>query len=95
MYSQYQHNVSGLRRRTWREYDDFGDDFYSDEIFRTFFGQNDDGDVFRRTYVYSARTAGADMRVELSPVARRLVLFLQVVMLLLIIILVFRPFFGA
>lgn len=89
LYSQ-ERSVSGLRRRRMGQDYDFGDEFDPDEIFRSFFRQDDD-DVFRRTYVYTTRTSGAEMRVvELGPVARKLVLLLQLVMLLLIVLVVYR-----
>lgn len=94
VYSQ-ECNVSGTRRRRTRHEYSSGDEFDPNEIFKSFFGHDDD--VFRRsTYVYRTRTAGAELRVvELGPVARKLVLLLQLVMFLFIVLLVYRPYFGA
>ncbi|XP_049355129.1 chaperone protein dnaJ 49-like [Solanum verrucosum] len=94
VYSQ-ECNVGGVRRRrTGHEYS-FGDEFDPDEIFRSFFGHDDDV-VRRSSYVYRTRTAGAELRVvELGPVVRKLVLLLQLVMFLFIVLLVYRPYFGA
>ncbi|XP_060215454.1 chaperone protein dnaJ 49-like [Lycium barbarum] len=91
MYSRHQHNVSDMRRRTGHDYN-FGDDFDPDELFRSFFRQDDD--VFRTTYVYRTRSTGAELRVELSPVVRKLVLLFQLLLLLLIVLLVFHPYFN-
>ncbi|MCD7454620.1 DnaJ, sub C member 18 [Datura stramonium] len=77
VYSQ-ECNVSGVMRRRRTEHDySFGDDIDPDEIFSSFFGQDDD--VFRTTYVYRTRNAGAELRVELSPLARIASLIDQVV----------------
>ncbi|KAJ4722165.1 Chaperone protein dnaJ 49 [Melia azedarach] len=84
-----QHNVNVRQRRRRTEHDFFEDDLDPDEIFRSFFGQQD---MFRTTRIYRTRGMGNQPREEFQGVGFNPVLLLQMLPFLLIFLLAYFPF---
>ncbi|XP_010259563.1 PREDICTED: chaperone protein dnaJ 49 [Nelumbo nucifera] len=82
-----QHNVRRRRRRTGHDY--FDDDFDPDEIFRSFFGQQD---MFRTAHAYRTRGMASHQRETTHREGSNLVVLLQVLPFLFILLLAYFPF---
>ncbi|KAL3505724.1 hypothetical protein ACH5RR_031106 [Cinchona calisaya] len=82
-----QYNVRQQRRRNGHNF--YEDDFDPDEIFRSFFGQNN---VFRTAHVYRSRSTGGQLRENLGGNWRNLMLLLQLLPFLVIILFAYLPF---
>lgn len=81
------HNVRPRRRRA--QHDFFDDELDPDEIFRSFFGQQD---MFRTTRVYRTRGMRSQEREEFHGAGLNFVFLLQILPFLLIFLLAYLPY---